>query len=99
MTINKAIITLAEYEGWVKENTGWFNIDKYNKKEGVYWIGDTPPQYTEAEPLLRVWRKLNGGDKIRWQTLEDILYLIAENNYPEACIQLAEIIKQLKEKV
>ena len=76
-------------------------ITPYHNK---YWYTDelSLPYYTSADALLEVWRAVNTDciQNAGWllKDLSDVYYLIAYDNLPKACIELAAIIKQVSKK-
>ena len=90
--LKDALITIAEYMQ-VKKN-----------KDGLYWVEDYDlwcvielfSYDTSADALLPVWRKLRDNHHTNFQKIKVVGKLILFGDYPAACIELAEIIKQLK---
>lgn len=100
--LKEAIRTIAEYDGWVlfDAEVGWCW-----RKDGAFITNHFGLYHFSADALLPVWRKVREDiqkSKYNYWRTTNIdrvgqMYIL-DGQYPKACIQLASIINQLKER-
>ena len=92
--LKDAIVTIAEY------NDPLAIIIYVESDDELYDTQATWPFrllfHTSADCLLPVWRKLRDNHHTNFQKIKQVGQLILNDDYPAACIKLANIIKQLK---
>lgn len=108
--LKDAVITIAGYDkGWTDIEMPITDVFTYTDTDGVKMSCRALhiPYHQSADAILNVYRKLRSVDKkipnishMEYHAkLNQVGAAILNGNYESACIELANIINQIKEKV